>query len=98
MKDFTCHIAVLMVTLFIPSAQSLKSKRMVLKSLKDRIRSQFNVSISELDSQDKWQLAVCGMVQIGNDKRYLNSCLENILKFMEHFHDFEINDHEIFFL
>ena len=96
--DPTRHIAVLLVNIYIPSAQSLKDKRMVLKSLKDRVRGKFNVSIAELDREDKWQMATCGMTMIGNDQRYLDSCLQNILSYIDSMDGFEISDHQIEFL
>ncbi len=98
MDDFTYHIAVLKISFFIPSAQSLKSKRTVLKSLKDRVRQRFNVSIAELDGQDKWQRAVCGITMIGSDRRYMDSRLQNIMSFVETIHDLEIFEQEIIFL
>jgi len=96
--DHTRHMGTLTVSLYLPSAQSLKDKRMVLKSLKDRIRGQFNVSIAELDGEDKWQTAICGLVMIGNDQRYLNSTLSHILSFIESNRDLEVSDYEISFI
>jgi uncharacterized protein len=96
-EDFTQHIAILSVSLHIPAAQSLKQKRMVLKSLKDRTRSKFNVSIAELGGQEKWQRAIMGFAMIGNDNRYVNSCMENILSFIEKFDNLEVCDHQIEF-
>ena len=98
LSDQTRHIGVLMINFFIPSAQSLKNKRMVLKSLKDKVRLKFNVSIAELDQDDKWQAATCGVSMIGNDQRYLDSCLQNILTYIESMNAVEITDQEIEFL
>ena len=44
------------VTFTIPGAQSLKDKRMVVKSVKQRCKSRFNVSVAECGENDKWQL------------------------------------------
>ncbi len=98
MRDCTQHVAVLLVALFIPSSQSLKDKRMVLKSLKDRLRKKFNVSVAELDHQDKWQLATCGIAMIGSDHRYMEGDLQSLLSFLEGTPGIEINDHQITFL
>ena len=46
------------VELFLPESQSLKDKRQVLLSLKDRLREKFNLSVAEVDGQDLWQKAV----------------------------------------
>jgi uncharacterized protein YlxP (DUF503 family) len=96
-NDITEHLGILTVSIHIPHAQSLKEKRMVLKSLKDRIRSQFNVSIAELGDQDKWQTAILGVAMIGNDNRYIDSTLQNILSFMEAIDTFNICEHDIAF-
>ena len=49
------------VELFIPESQSLKDKRQVLLSLKDRLREKFNLSVAEVDGQDLWQKAYWGL-------------------------------------
>ena len=55
-------VGILKVALFLPASQSLKEKRMVLKSLKDRARSRFNVSIAEIEHHDKWQRTVLALI------------------------------------
>ena len=83
LDDTTSHIAILLVELHIPAAQSLKDKRRVIKSLKDRIRSRHNVSIAELGELDKWQYAVCGIAMIGNEQKFLDQTIQSILDFIE---------------
>lgn len=78
-QDCTQHVGILTVAVHIPAAQSLKEKRHVLKSLKDRVRQKFNVSVAELDGQDKWQVATLAMAMIGNDNRHIDRSLANIL-------------------
>ena len=97
-NEVTWHIGVLLIQLYIPSAQSLKDKRMVLKSLKDKVRLKFNVSISELDRDDKWQAASLGISMIGNDKRYMDGCLQNILSYIERMNGAEITEQHMEFL
>ncbi len=75
----TVHIGQLSVEIFIPAANSLKAKRWVLKSLKDRLRSKYNISVAELDGEDKWQRALFGVCMVGSDKGYINGVLENVL-------------------
>ena|SRR3989344_5274461 len=98
MDDHNPHIGVLTLDCFIPAAQSLKEKRMVLKSLKDRVRNKFNVSIAELDGEDKWQTATLGIAMVGNDRRYMDSCLQNILSYIESVDHLQISDHSMTFL
>ena len=64
-------IALLTLDIHIPHAQSLKDKRMVLRSLKDRLRTKFNVSVSEVDHQDLWQRAQVSVVTVGSDEKFL---------------------------
>jgi len=69
-------IALLTLDIHIPHAQSLKDKRMVVRSLKDRLRTKFNVSVAEVDHQDLWQRAQISVVTVGSDERFLNNVLE----------------------
>ncbi|HET8579713.1 MAG TPA: DUF503 domain-containing protein, partial [Nitrospiraceae bacterium] len=56
--------------LYIPDGHSLKAKRQVLLSLKDRLRDKFNVSIAEVGDQDLWQKAVLGIACVANESAY----------------------------
>jgi uncharacterized protein YlxP (DUF503 family) len=64
-------IAKLTVELSIPHAQSLKDRRQVLRSLKDKLRHGFNVSIAELDDASLWNRATLGLVAISSSSAYL---------------------------
>ncbi len=97
-RECTHHIGILWVSLFLPSSQSLKHKRMILKSVKDRVRTKFNVSVAELDHQDKWQLATLGAAMIGCDHRHVEENLQSILSFLEKAPGIEISDYQITFL
>ncbi|MFH1093290.1 MAG: DUF503 domain-containing protein [Candidatus Omnitrophota bacterium] len=68
-------IGVLHVQLYISTSGSLKSKRQVIKSLKDRLRANFNVSVSETAEHEKWQKALISIACIGKDKKYINGIL-----------------------
>ena len=72
-------VGVCTVELFIPDGQSLKSKRQVVKSLKDRLRDKFNVSVSEVGGQDLWQKAVLGIACVANETAYVNQVLDQVL-------------------
>ena len=67
------------VELFIPESQSLKDKRQVLLSLKDRLREKFNLSVAEVDGQDLWQKAVLGFACVANEGRYVNRVCDQAL-------------------
>jgi uncharacterized protein YlxP (DUF503 family) len=67
------------VELFIPESQSLKDKRQVLLSLKDRLREKFNLSVAEVDGQDLWQKAILGLACVANEGRYANQVCDHAL-------------------
>lgn len=71
-------VGLLTLELHIPESQSLKSKRSVIKGLKDRIKNSFNVSISEIDSHDLWQRCVLGAACIGNGTKIVNQTLNGV--------------------
>ena len=74
-------VGVCRIELFIPSAQSLKEKRGIVKSLKTRIAQKFNVSIAEVEYQDKWQRAVLGVALVGTEE----PVMQQTLSFIENF-------------
>jgi uncharacterized protein YlxP (DUF503 family) len=73
-------IAVLTVELRIEHAQSLKDKRQVVRSLKDKLRKHFNVSVAELDETDLWQRATIGVVSISSSRDYLAQIMQSLEK------------------
>ncbi|MFO0706982.1 MAG: DUF503 domain-containing protein [Nitrospira sp.] len=78
-------VGVCTVELFISESQSLKDKRQVLHSIKDRLRGKFNLSVAEVDGQDLWQKAVLGMACVANESGHVEQVLEqalNVIKSM----------------
>ena len=67
----------------IPGCQSLKEKRSVLKSIKDRLHNQFNVSVAETKHQDAHQRAELAAVVVSGDRAHANSVLTSVDQFME---------------
>ena len=67
------------IDLFLPESHSLKSKRQVIKGLKDRIRNRFNVSVAEVEHQSLWQRASLGLVMVSDEKGYIDRTLQQIL-------------------
>lgn len=76
------HLGTLLIEMSIPGSQSLKDKRRILKSLKERIRKRFNVSVAEIAFLDKWQRSLCGVAVIGNDPQVLNSTISQVFDFI----------------
>lgn len=88
-------IGVLQLNLFIPQANSLKSKRQVLKSLKDKIRHKFNVSVAETEASNKWQRAMLAVACVSSDKRLVNSVLSKAVNLVERQHSVDLVDYSI---
>jgi|GEM_PF-52026 uncharacterized protein YlxP (DUF503 family) len=71
-------IAYLTLEIRIEDAHSLKDKRHVVRSLKDRLRNSFNVSVAEIDVSDLWQRATLGVVSISDSRDYLEGLMRNV--------------------
>jgi len=71
-------IACLTLELRIEAAKSLKDKRQVVRSLKDRLRAHFNVSVAELEAMDVWQRATLGVAGISGSRDYLEGLMQNV--------------------
>ena len=72
-------VGLLILELHIPEAQSLKDKRHVLRSLKDKLREKFNVAVAELDHEDVWQRSVIGVVTLSNEEHHVEQSLQHVL-------------------
>ena len=72
-------VGVLQIELFIPESGSLKSKRFAIKSIKDRLKYRFNVSVAEIDNCDKWQRASLGVAVVANETKFIESMLNKAL-------------------
>ena len=76
-------VGTLKLTFDIPWANSLKDKRMVVKSLTAKLRDKFGVSAAEVEAQDTWRTAVVGVACVGNSAASLDSVLDHILNWIE---------------
>jgi len=72
-------VGVLQVEIAIEDAMSLKDKRRVVKSLKDRIAHRHNVSVAEVDQLDEHRLCTLAVAMVSNDRRFTDSCLSKIV-------------------
>ena len=88
-------VGICKINLYFSNSHSLKDKRNILKSIKTRIRNHYNVSVAEIDNHDFWKNAILGVVCIGNDKKYLNKILNEIILFLEKQNDSQLIDYEI---
>lgn len=88
-------IGVCTIEMHIPESGSLKTKRHSLKSLKDRIRSKFNVSVAEVGHNDLWQKASLAVAAVSNDKSYLNQTLDHVLDLVRSVPEVSLLDYHI---
>ena len=83
-------VGLLTLDLHIPEANSLKSKRMVIKSLIERIKNKFNVSVAEVDANNLWQRSVIGIAYVANETRIINKVFEKIKNLILNIHSVEL--------
>lgn len=72
-------IGALQLELEIPEARSLKDKRRVIRSLKDRIANGYNVSVAEVGALDAHQRSIMAMAMVGNDRAYVEGALSRLV-------------------
>ena len=85
------------LTFYIPYANSLKDKRQVSRSIIEKTRVKFNVSIAEVSTQDNHQTLTLGIALVSGDSFYLNQTIDNIIRFMEEHTEAELLDVEKYF-
>ncbi len=77
-------VGIVRIDLYMDGNRSLKDKRQTLKSLIHRAKSRFNnISIAEVDSNDLWQKATVGISYVSNEKRHVNSVLDQVADFID---------------
>jgi len=89
------YIGVLQFTLEIPYAVSLKDKRSVIKSLRDKLRRSFNVSITEFEDQNTATIATLGAVVAGSDTKHVNSTMDHLINELRDWRDGSLMDHQL---
>lgn len=89
------NVGILQIELEILGSDSLKAKRGVVKSLKERLRHRFNVSAAEVDGQDLWNRAVLGVACVSLDARSARETLDAVVRFAEEHDGSTISDYSI---
>jgi len=83
------------IKLHLSGSQSLKDKRRVVKSVISRLRSQYNVSVAEVDDQDLWQLVTLGIACVSNHNQHVDEILSKVMNFIvSNYPELEIVDHQ----
>ena len=91
-------VGVLQVELSVTDAMSLKDKRRVILSLKDRIAHSHNVSIAEVGALDEHRRAILGMAMVGNDKGYVEGGLSKLVDLVRAVPQVSLIDYQVVFL
>ena len=89
------HIGVLQFTVDIPHATSLKDKRRVIRSMKDRMRRHFNVSVAEVEDLDVHNVATMAAVMAGTDVPYLNGAMDQLLNTLRDLREGSLGDFQL---
>lgn len=76
-------VGIVRIELHIPAARSLKDKRQVVRSLKDRIRDQVRAAVAEVDHQDLWQRAALGVAVVAPDATHARELLQSVRRIVD---------------
>lgn len=85
-------VGVCTITLRAPWVRSLKEKRMIIKSIVDKVKNKFNVAIAEVDSQDVHETIVLGFACVSNEARHAQSMVDTVIRFIESHCEAEVSD------
>ena len=80
------------IKFFLHGNHSLKGKRRVIRTLKDRLKNRFNVSVAEIGNQDVWQNLHIGIVAVNSDPKYLEGQINRVVDAIEKMYLAEITD------
>lgn len=76
------NVGVLRFSLRLPESGSLKDKRQVVRSVAQRVRNKFQVSIAEVADNDAWQIATLGVAAVSNDARHCDHVLSEVVEYV----------------
>jgi hypothetical protein len=76
-------VGVAMIGLLLHEGDSLKDKRSLKRRIIERVKSKFNASVAEVGDNDLWRRLSIGVSVVGNDRGFVNSCLDNLINFVE---------------
>lgn len=87
-------VGTLLLEIQIPGADSLKSKRQILRKVIDRLRSRFNASVSEVANQERWKLATVGVAVCANSSAFVGEVLDKIFRTVDSIGELAITYHD----
>lgn len=83
-------VGICILNLYIYDVNSLKEKRSVIKSIINKSRNKFNISIAEVSDNDKWNRSIIGFSTVSNDSKIIDNLLESVIKFILSNYNIEI--------
>ena len=88
-------VGIVRIELHVPAATSLKEKRSVVRSLKERIRSRVHAAVAEVDHQDLWQRAALGVAVVSGERRQVDEMIQSVRNLVESTHAAELLDWQV---
>lgn len=85
-------VGICICEIFIFNANSLKSKRSVVKSIIEKSKNRFNISIAEVGDNDKWQKSIIAFSTISNDQKVVEGTIDKVINFFDSYSEIEIID------
>jgi uncharacterized protein YlxP (DUF503 family) len=85
----------LRVRLLLRESRTLKDKRQVVSSIKDKLKQRFNVSVAEVEAQDNRQMAILGFAMVGNEASHVRTTLQQIVEALRSHPVAEFIDHDL---
>ena len=91
-RGTTMNIGYCSLKFYLHGNNSLKGKRKVIRSIKDRLKNKFNVSVAEVGDQDVWQSLHLGIAAVNSDAQYLDGLFKQVVNFVDNMHLAEMTD------
>ncbi len=91
-------VGIMQVELMIPQAVSLKDKRRVVRSVKDRIANEFNVSVAEVGGLDRYKQAILGISMVSTETKHIQQCFDKLIGKLQMVRDAFLVDYKIDYL
>jgi uncharacterized protein YlxP (DUF503 family) len=91
-RGTTMNIGYCSLKFYLHGNNSLKGKRKVIRSIKDRLKNKFNVSVAEVGDQDVWQSLHLGIAAVNSDAQYLDGLFKQVVNFVDNMQLAEMTD------
>lgn len=88
-------VVVAELDLYLLESGSLKDKRQVINSIKERLRGRFNLSVAEVDHQDLWQRCGLGLAVVSSDGGHAHEVMNKAIRFIEEDYRVEITGQSV---